>query len=147
MKTDLVAAGYIIHNGKVLLIHHKKLNLWLPAGGHIEQNETPDETLIREIKEELGIDVEILNKSQVPTEGNSKKQLSLPFCVNVHSVGDHDHCCFFYICKPKNPEQIKIKPDEILAYQWFTKEELNQPKIPKDVQQIGKHALELYENR
>jgi uncharacterized cupin superfamily protein len=31
MKTDLVVAGYIIHQNKVLLIHHRKLDLWLPV--------------------------------------------------------------------------------------------------------------------
>ena len=59
MKTDLVVAGYIFSKDKVLLIHHKKLDLWLPVGGHIEKNETPDEALLREIKEEIGIDVRI----------------------------------------------------------------------------------------
>lgn len=67
MKTDLVIAGYIIHQNKVLLIHHRKLNLWLPVGGHIDENETPDQALLREIKEEISIDVEILNQSDMPT--------------------------------------------------------------------------------
>ncbi|MEA3450492.1 MAG: NUDIX domain-containing protein, partial [Bacteroidota bacterium] len=29
-------------------------------GGHIEHNETPDEAIIREVKEETGLDVEIV---------------------------------------------------------------------------------------
>ena len=51
-KIDLVVTGYIFdENGRQLLIHHNKLNMWLPPGGHIEANETPDEALVREIKE------------------------------------------------------------------------------------------------
>lgn len=61
MKTDLVVAGYIFDKNKVLLIHHKKSDLWLPVWGQIEINETPDDGLIREIKEEVGIEVEIKN--------------------------------------------------------------------------------------
>ena len=58
MKTDLVIGGYLIHEGKTLLIHHKAIDSWFPVGGHIEKNETPDEAVVREFKEELNIDVE-----------------------------------------------------------------------------------------
>ncbi len=144
MKTQLVIAGYIIHNNKVLLIHHKKLDLWLPVGGHLEDNETPDEALIREAKEEVGLDIEILNHSDIPLEGNIKKNLAVPFYVNVHNVGDHDHCCLFYICKPKNPEQLKINK-EVKDFAWLSREDLDKPHIPVDVKNIGLKAFELYE--
>ncbi|MFI5343447.1 MAG: NUDIX domain-containing protein [Chlamydiales bacterium] len=39
------------------LVDHKKANLWLPAGGHVEPNEHPRETVKREILEELSIQV------------------------------------------------------------------------------------------
>ena len=65
MKTDLVVAGYLFHNNKVLLIHHKKLDIWIPPGGHIDENETPDEALEREIMEELNLNIEILNRNDV----------------------------------------------------------------------------------
>ncbi|MBW2987959.1 nucleoside triphosphate hydrolase [Candidatus Woesearchaeota archaeon] len=143
MKTDLVVAGYLIHRNKVLLIKHKKIGKWLPPGGHIEPNETPDEALKREIKEELNLDIEILNTTRVAEEGNIKQQLAVPFYVNVHSVGSHDHCCLFYICKPKNPEQIALNQAELDGYKWFTKEELKQ--VPVDVKNIALKAFEVYE--
>ena len=92
MKTDLVVAGYIIHQNKVLLIHHKKLDLWIPVGGHIHENETPDQALVRKIKQEVNIDVKILHQSDIPLEGNVINNLAIPFYVNVHSVDDHHHC-------------------------------------------------------
>ena len=73
MQTQLAVAAYIIHNNKVLLIHHQKLDLWLPVGGHIDQNETPDDALLREIREEVNLEVEILNKLDLPVEGKTKK--------------------------------------------------------------------------
>lgn len=45
---------------KVLLVEHKKAELWLPAGGHVEIDEHPKATVDREIQEELGIDAEYL---------------------------------------------------------------------------------------
>ena len=143
MKTDLVVAGYIIRENKVLLVHHRKLDLWLPVGGHIDKDETPDQALIREIKEEIGIDVEILNKSNMPLNGNIKCNLAIPFYANVHSVGDHDHCCLFYVCKAINPEKLMIN-NELKNFDWFTAEDLNKKPVPPDVKNQCLKAFELF---
>jgi len=143
MKTDLTVGGYIFHEDKVLLILHGKLDLWLPVGGHIDENEIPDDALIREIKEETGIDVEILNNSDMPLIG--KRNLATPFHANVHSVGDHDHCCFYYVCKAINPERLEINK-ELKDFAWFTKEDLGQDRVPDDVRNICLKAFEIYEN-
>ncbi len=55
------ASALIIDNDKVLLVFHKKFNVWLYPGGHVEKNENPDETLLREVKEETGLEVEIIS--------------------------------------------------------------------------------------
>ena len=86
MKTDLVVAGYIYYNDKVLLVHHKKLDLWLPVGGHIEPNETPDEALHREVKEEVGLRVELIGKGQVFSDDT--KGLIPPNYLNRHRISD-----------------------------------------------------------
>ena len=144
MKTDLVVAGYIFNKDKVLLIHHRKLDLWLPVGGHIDKDETPNEALFREIKEEVGIDVEILNKSDIPAVGNVKQNLAAPFHVNIHSVGDHEHCCFFYLCKALNAEKLKIN-GELKYFDWFSKKDLSKNYVPVDVGNIGFKAFELFQ--
>jgi len=56
---DFIVNVYIVHEGKVLFIQHKKLNKWLPVGGHIELNEDPDQAIFREVKEECGLEIEI----------------------------------------------------------------------------------------
>jgi 8-oxo-dGTP pyrophosphatase MutT (NUDIX family) len=144
MKTELVVVGYLIYNNKVLLIHHKKSGKWLPPGGHIEKGETPDETLIREIKEETGLEIEILNRNDVPKEGNIIEQLAVPFYVNVHNVGDHNHCCFFYLCIPKNPEDILIKKSEVDDFKWLTTEELKQDYVPNEIRNTAMKAFDKF---
>jgi 8-oxo-dGTP diphosphatase len=42
---------------RVLLVHHRKLGVWLQPGGHIEPGENPLEAAIREVSEEAGIDL------------------------------------------------------------------------------------------
>lgn len=145
MKTDLTVCGYIFDKDKVLLIHHNKLNLWLPVGGHIDENETPDQALLREIEEEVGLNVEILNQTLLPDGGNMKKHLAIPFYVNLHSVGDHDHVGFYYICKALNPEKLKIASKELKNFQWIGKGELDKEYISLDVKNQCLKAFELIE--
>ena len=144
-KIDLTVGGYIIHNDKVLLIHHKKLNLWLPVGGHIDKNETPDIAIKREIKEEVNLDIEIIGTSPVLLVGNAKENLALPFHTNLHSVGDHDHYGLFYLCSPNNPDDL-CHNDEVKGAEWFSKEDLMQERVPEDVKEIALEAFRIHEN-
>lgn len=142
MNIDLVVAGFIFNKDKVLLIHHKKLDLWLPVGGHMNKNETPDDALLREIKEETSLDAKILGKNSMSPAGNVKRNLAVPFHVNVHSVGDHEHCCFFYLCEAVDNAKVRINR-ELNNFKWLSREELNKKEIPLDVREIGLKAFEL----
>jgi len=44
----------------VLLHWHRRNQLWLPMGGHIEANEDPIEAVVREVLEESGVEAEVL---------------------------------------------------------------------------------------
>ena len=101
-KLDLTVAGYIIDEDRVLLIEHKKLGLWLPVGGHIDPNETPDQAMVREAKEEVGLDIKLLQiPIEIPVIKPVIKHTALPFYCNIHKVKDHDHYskAHCYTCK------------------------------------------------
>lgn len=84
---DLVASIYIVHNKKVLLIFHKKLQSWLPIGGHIELNEDVFEALMREIKEECGLNVTLLSAALPEVPGISEmKFLPVPAYFDIHDI-------------------------------------------------------------
>ena len=55
-KIDFTVAIFVVQDGRVLLVHHRKLNKWLPLGGHIELDEDPEEAALREAQEESGFD-------------------------------------------------------------------------------------------
>ena len=146
MKLDLTVAWYLFYDNKLLLIHHKKLNKWLPVWWHIDPNETPDDALIREMKEEVNLDIEILWIPDIKIIWSMIKNLATPFYVNIHNVWDHNHCWMYYICKAKNPDNIKIKRDEVKDYAWFSKDKLkNNKEINTDVKNQCLMAFEEYE--
>lgn len=144
MKTDLTVSAYIIKNKKTLLVHHILTGLWLPPGGHIDKNETPDEALLREIKEELGLEIRILNTPKIPSKGNIIKQLAVPFYCNTHKLIDHIHYCSFYVCESLT-NKINLEKDEIKDFEWFSKQNLYDKRIPVDVRNIGILAFNKYE--
>ena len=53
-KIDFTVAIFVVREGRVLLIHHRKLDKWLPLGGHIELDEEPEQAALREAREESG---------------------------------------------------------------------------------------------
>ena len=52
--------GIIINNNNEILLAHNN-NTYQLIGGHVENNEDMEEALIREVKEETGIDVETVS--------------------------------------------------------------------------------------
>ena len=54
--------------GKILLHFHRKLGMWLPPGGHIEQGELPDNAAVREVLEETGLEVELVGERREDVE-------------------------------------------------------------------------------
>jgi 8-oxo-dGTP diphosphatase len=45
----------VVDEQRVLLVDHRNAQLWLPAGGHVEPHEHPRTTVVRELREELGL--------------------------------------------------------------------------------------------
>lgn len=47
----------------VLWVKRRDLNIWVLPGGGIDQKETPEDAVLREIKEESGLDVKLIRKA------------------------------------------------------------------------------------
>jgi len=100
-KIDFTVAIFVVHDGKVLLIHHRKLDRWLPLGGHIELDEDPEQAALREAKEESGLDVELLGE-RPPTTGPGTRALIAPRFLDIHRITDtHEHIGMIYWARPQ----------------------------------------------
>lgn len=140
---DFTVAGYVVFNKKVLLILHKKLNLWLPPGGHIELYEDPEEALIREIKEECGLDVTICGEKPERMSERTKP-LHVPAFLDIHNIDDHHrHIGMQYVCE-STTDQIVMNEDELTDIKWFTLEEVeSSPLLIPEVRLYAAEAIRL----
>lgn len=101
-KIDFTVAIFVVQNDRVLVIHHRKLDKWLPLGGHIELDEDPEVAALREAREESGLEVELLGE-RPPTTGPGTRALIAPRFLDIHRITDtHEHIGMIYWARPKN---------------------------------------------
>jgi ADP-ribose pyrophosphatase len=140
---------YIVCKDKVLLHLHKKAKIMLPLGGHIEENELPEEACIREAKEESGLDIK-LYKNEVNgrlRDGDyltKEKVLINPMHTILCEVNSaHFHIDLVYYA---TADSIETQPGfgESKEIGWFTRADLsNLSNIPENVVVMANEALEL----
>jgi len=137
MRKHFTATAFIIDsNNRTLLLWHKRLMRWMPPGGHVDENETPEEAAARECKEETGLDVEIHGEKhddlfeRNPHEGQMlKKPIALlmeliPKCEK-RDEDEHYHMDFLYIAHPVDESQDTILAEEEgEEMRWFTRKEI-----------------------
>lgn len=146
---DLTAAAYVVSDGKVLLVAHRKLGKWLPPGGHIARDEkgrfieSPAEAAVREALEETGYPVEVRGATYA-SHGSGEEMLPKPESMHIHPIDqEHDHLGFDFFCKPTPEPQ---RPGKELS-KWFTETELKQyrpgskPELPNHVRALGAQAI------
>lgn len=114
-------AVYILNsNDEILLLYHKKLNTYLPPGGHVEDNELIHKAAEREALEEAGVEIEFLNIFKELGDDRAE-QLPTPIFVQLEDIGDHYHEDFVYLARAKTDE---IKNNEGHSdIGWFSKEQ------------------------
>ena len=125
---DFVVNIFIVYENRVLLIHHKQLDKWLPVGGHIELDEDPEEALFREVKEESGLEIEVLSKKPL-IESEGTKFLYTPSFFDIHKISEaHKHIGLVYFAKAKSDKFIFNKKEH-KDIRWFGEEDLEKPEF------------------
>ncbi|MEX0673001.1 MAG: NUDIX domain-containing protein [Candidatus Paceibacterota bacterium] len=142
-RIDYTVEVFIVHKDTILLHQHKKLNKWLSIGGHVELDEDPEVACHREVKEEMGLEIELVPERETK-KFNTSHELPQPFAVNRNPITDtHDHITFVYFART-NTDQVT--PEEgITEWKWFAKEDLeeNGDGVPDDIRYYALKALDV----
>ena len=120
-KVILVFAGGCLFNdeGKVLLQKRGDSGKWGFPGGAIELGETPEETAVRELKEETGLDVKDIqylfsSPNVYEYSGMGIHTLDMDFLVRVHgdsvavTAADDAAEAFWIPIKEVNPTEFGL---------------------------------------
>ncbi len=118
------STAFVVQDGATLLHWHPKLNMWLPPGGHVEENEDPVQAVLREVEEETGIPVEVVPTGDFEHDHAYPVQIPPPLTILIEDVDDpvdgfHQHIDFIYICRPLVP--VTALPD---GWLWVSEQEL-----------------------
>ena len=157
MKRHFTSTSFVLHpsKDKVLLHWHEKVMAWLPPGGHVEENETPVDTAIRETFEESGLNIEIIDYDLERKNRHfiDVKEIIPPYTILLEKIndpknGEHIHIDMIYFSQALNPKDLKS------GWFWANENELkgnvnlnfnnsNDEKIQDDVKFFGLKCIEL----
>ena len=98
-------------DGKFLIqkTSKEKGSVWATTGGHVKAGTTCDEAIIEEIKEELGIDVNISEIKHIETNKLNRVYQDV-----------------YYLKKDIDINEIILQEEEVEYVKWLTKEEINE---------------------
>lgn len=151
---DLTTTAFIIRvdgdEPKGLLHRHKKLNLLLPVGGHVELSETPWAASLHEIEEESGYDISqlrIMQPKQRIMRMDEVKIHPVPLFLQTHEFKkndghSHTDIGFFYVAE-ESPKNLPAE-GESAELVWLTNREIQarSAEMPADIAQIYDFCFE-----
>jgi 8-oxo-dGTP pyrophosphatase MutT (NUDIX family) len=135
MKRHFTVSGFV-SDGQSTALHWHRIGKWLPAGGHVEADEDPIEAVLREVKEETGIDVDVVATVE-PYGHQQPPQLPPPVTIGIYDLGPdghsdeaHQHIDFVYFTRPANGASLAL-PDDEHAWVWVHEATLrDHPQLP-----------------
>ena len=148
----LTASGlyYDYDQEKVLLVHHRSLDLWIQPGGHLEGFEMPSAGALREFEEETGIEnIKLFDwhhTSGVPID------IDTHFIPENKSKGelDHYHHDFLYLLIGKNINkdrpQVEFQENELKGFCWVTLKELLEGDFESKLKRTASKVEKLLRN-
>lgn len=154
-KIDFTVEVFIVHKNKVLLRMHDKYKIWLSVGGHIELDEDPVQAVIREVKEEVGLDVKIAGEALGPLSGSKENReytyLIPPRYLGRHPVfgtKNHEHINFVYFATSQSDSITESKNNhERSQTRWATMDELKTMNLVPNILFYATEALKELEEK
>ena len=120
---------------KILLVDHKKAQLWLPTGGHVDINEHPMEVARRECAEELGIEAEFW----------INEPIFLTSTITTGLTSGHIDISLWYVLKGNHKAKYNFDEGEFNSIKWCAFDEIpyekSDPYMRRFIKKLQKHAF------
>ena len=145
MLRHCTVSAIVLHDDRVLLIEHRKSGTVLPPGGHINPGEDPVQALLREVREEVGIDVEVLAEQRF--RHPRVDVVASPFTILIidgvpdPAVGPHTHIDLVYVCRPVTSE-VTVAPEEVNGFRWVPIGEVATASTPPEIPDLIRAAAD-----
>jgi 8-oxo-dGTP pyrophosphatase MutT (NUDIX family) len=110
---------FVVHDpgtGRLLLCAHRKAGLWLPTGGHVEPDEDPWDTVVRECREELRIDA-------VRSAVSGDRPFFLT-ATRTREQGRHVDVSLWYVLRGREGDITSFDEEEFTAVRWLSPDEV-----------------------
>ena len=124
----------------MLLVDHLKAGKWLPTGGHVEPNEDPRMTVVRELKEELAITASFAHCT-------GDRPLFLTSTETVGLTAGHTDISLWYVLKGSKEALFTYDKTEFAGVKWFGFEEILETDINRLDTHMHRFIRKLIENR
>ena len=109
---------------KFVFLKHKKLQKWLPAGGHIEENENPIDAARREVFEETGINNINFISANIKNDKISNLLIN-PFGIQLNKIKEnHEHFDLIYLATIDKKEDLILNIAESEGIKEYSLEEI-----------------------
>jgi len=147
VKKCVTATCFIIDSGKILFLMHKKLGKWMPPGGHVETDETPIEAICREVLEETGFNIEIIDTYRDDRIKDEVAEEAIrPMAIMVENVkyetGMHIHFDLDYMAMlGKKADGIAAEQHEI---RWIGENEIDSLDTFENVRRVTHRVFDVY---
>lgn len=130
-KIDFTVDVFVVYRGRVLLRLHDKYKLWLAVGGHVELDEEPMQAAVREVKEEVGLDVKLVGEvANISDDGGGYRELLPPRFMNIHPINPtHQHIGMVYFARSGSDEVKPSGSDVSNDWRWLTLEDLEKNEL------------------
>jgi ADP-ribose pyrophosphatase YjhB (NUDIX family) len=130
---DLTVSAYIVRRdereAKCLVHFHRKMQILMQIGGHIELDETPWQSMAHELPEESGYqlnELHVLQPFADRPQGTGNVFHPTPFLSDTHNVGnEHYHSDFCYAFVADAEPRATVGEGESADLRWMTLPELD----------------------
>jgi 8-oxo-dGTP pyrophosphatase MutT (NUDIX family) len=142
-KIDFTVEVFIVYDDKILLRKHDKYKMWLAVGGHVELDEDPNQSAIREVKEEVGLDISLVSEHKVH-HADTYMELIPPAFMNRHRINDgHEHVTMVYFAKSNSDYLILSDSEKSEECRWFSRDELDELDLMPHIRKYALAALDI----